>query len=469
MNTSSAGAGFGARDLSSSANSGRPGVNLSRMIRLDEVEDILNTMMRRLDAQESTIVSLQRLCSSLLPKAAANDAFENMQNTIRDLSSRLEDVAAAATSNIGTGRDMPAGELAYLNHVHIQQLSAQVATCARQAEILASLKKLEEDTEAGLARVRSQSTPLELGESLRRAQLDTSTRVTTVEAGLVQKVDRSEVGQLTSLASALESYSNFRTVTEATLRLQNETNQQVRSDLAAHGTDIQVATEDRNQLREQAKLFATLEQTEELATALRSVTGMTNLCASKKAVNELFEVVRAEQQRSSRAEEFANILGQRIDDADKAIATKASIEDNKKCVLRRHYDEAVTALGHDIDTKASNEGLSRTDNRVAILEAELEKESSKLAVAMRFVDWFTSRGENYEHNLRLVDKHLGKLTQAANPQERTPYEGQVRYAANIMSGSPAARFGGSHASNLANVPMPPVPTNNIGTSFSHVL
>ncbi len=28
---------------------------------------------------------------------------------------------------------------------------------------------------------------------------------------------------------------------------------------------------------------------------------------------------------------------------------------------------------------------------------------------MRFVDWFTSRGENYEHNIRIIDRHLKEL------------------------------------------------------------
>lgn len=36
-------------------------------------------------------------------------------------------------------------------------------------------------------------------------------------------------------------------------------------------------------------------------------------------------------------------------------------------------------------------------------------ESGRLAVAMRFVDWFTSRGENYEHNMKIIDKHLKGL------------------------------------------------------------
>jgi len=445
----------------------RPGYNLSKMIRLDEVEHILNDMNSRLESQEATILSLQRLCASLLPKAAANDAFENMQNTMRDMASRLEDVSAAATANIGTGLDMPAGELAYLNHMNLQNLSKQVESCARQSEVQANMKKLEEDTEAGLNRVRAQSTPAELGETLRRAQLDTSTRVTTVEQTLAQKLDRSEVGNITSLATALESYAQFRRVTESTLAEHSTVNTRVSETLAAHTANLSNAAEERKALSTQAKYFASLEALEELATALRSVTGMTNLCAAKKTVNELHDLVISEQSRSARIEQYASELQRRICEADEAIATKASIEENKKNVLRSHYNEAVQALGADIDTKASADHLGRTDSRVAVLEAELSAESARLAVAMRFIDWFTSRGENYEHNLRLVDKHLGKLAKAADPRERSPFEGQVRFTANIMPDEPAARFGGSSAANMANRSAFSSATNNIGTSFSH--
>lgn len=467
MNSSTSARGGDAPEPGTGGATARPGYNLSKMIRLDEVEHILNDMNARLENQEATIVSLQRLCSSLLPKAAANDAFENMQNTMRDMASRLEDVSAAATANIGTGRDMPAGELAYLNHMNLQNLSKQVEACARQSDVAANLKKLEEDTEAGLNRVRAQSTPAELGETLRRAQKDTSTRVTTTEQTLAQKMDRSEVGNITSLAAALESYAQFRRVTESTLGEQSTINTQVSETLTAHSATLSTAAEERQVLRTQAKYFASLDAMEELAAALRSVTGMTNLCAAKKTVNELHELVISEQHRSTRTEAYAAELQRRLDESDKAIATKASIEDNKKNVLRSHYNEAVQALGADIDTKASSDNLGKTDSRVAVLEAELASESARLAVAMRFIDWFTSRGENYEHNLRLVDKHLGKLTKGSDPRERSPFEGQVRFSSNIMPDEPAARFGGASAANMANRSASHSATNNIGTSFSH--
>ena len=462
---------------------GRPGLNLSKMIRLDQVEDIMNSMVHRLDTQEATIVDLQKLCSSLLSKNAANDSFEAMQDSMRSMEDRLDLCHAAATSNIGAGRDIPAGELAYLNHVNLQKLSAQVAACARTSDVSAQIQHLQDNTEAGIATVRTQATPAELGESLRRAQIDISKRQTTTESVLSQKVDRSEVGTLENLAGALESYSQFREDTEVKLVEQRRWNESTAAEIQSHQRGLDAAAADRQQIKQQAKLFSTLEGLEEVATALRSVTGMTNLCAAKKTVNELYEIVRGEQDRSSRNEQVVAALGEQAQAADTAIATKASIEDNKKNVLRRHYDEAIRALGGDLDTKASKTRVAATDGRVAILEAELADAQNRLAVAMRFVEWFTSRGENYEHNLRLVDKHLGKLANAADPKERSPYTGQVRFAAEGMPtgvgvgvgvGVGAATFGGSSAANLANmVPWPgsepPSGTSNIGTSFSHLM
>jgi hypothetical protein len=52
---------------------------------------------------------------------------------------------------------------------------------------------------------------------------------------------------------------------------------------------------------------------------------------------------------------------------------------------------------------------------------------------MRFVDWFTSRGENYEHNMKVIDKHLNNLATSSSPSERSPYEGQVRFTSVMES------------------------------------
>lgn len=82
--------------------------------------------------------------------------------------------------------------------------------------------------------------------------------------------------------------------------------------------------------------------------------------------------------------------------------------------------------------------------QVQDLEVQLGVESGRLAVAMRFVDWFTSRGENYEHNMKIIDKHLkGLLVSGAGVAP--PVLGAAGDGAALASGS-----GLSYASSSAS-------------------
>lgn len=46
---------------------------------------------------------------------------------------------------------------------------------------------------------------------------------------------------------------------------------------------------------------------------------------------------------------------------------------------------------------------------------------------MRFVDWFVERGACYEHNMQVLDKHIGNLAKANHSSAREPFSGQIRY------------------------------------------
>lgn len=53
------------------------------------------------------------------------------------------------------------------------------------------------------------------------------------------------------------------------------------------------------------------------------------------------------------------------------------------------------------------------------MDLEYTDLSARLAVALRFVEWFTHRGETYEHNMKIIDKHLhGLATTSSDPKNR---------------------------------------------------
>ena len=74
------------------------------------------------------------------------------------------------------------------------------------------------------------------------------------------------------------------------------------------------------------------------------------------------------------------------------------------------------------------------------LEETLSAESVRLTVAIRFVEWFTSRGVQYEHNLQVIDRHLGNLTKSAHPGNRNPFEGQIRFESVLMNFNVCRQF-----------------------------
>jgi len=57
----------------------------------------------------------------------------------------------------------------------------------------------------------------------------------------------------------------------------------------------------------------------------------------------------------------------------------------------------------------------------------LVRTSKEADVAVRFVTWFTDRGQAYEHNLHTLDRTLGRLAATSMPGRREPYDGRVRF------------------------------------------
>ena len=247
------------------------------------------------------------------------------------------------------------------------------------------------------------------------------------------KIDRSEMANLQTLAASLEEYDHFRTETETNLVAQRDKNGKNDAIFDNIEKVLKQAEKERVELRENIAQRATQEALDRLTKDVLDIEEVTSDHASKAALQALEELVHEEKDRSDSYGVQIEGLQKASDDAHTQLATKASVADMSKRVLRSHFEAVVTALGNDVDTKAATKSLDGVDERVVTLEERIEAEAARLSVAMRFVDWFTSRGESYEHNLRLVDKHLRGLTKAADPAERAPYSGQLRFASNFGS------------------------------------
>ena len=123
---------------------------------------------------------------------------------------------------------------------------------------------------------------------------------------------------------------------------------------------------------------------------------------------------------------------------------------------RSHYEEAISTLGQELETKTYNSSFGELQNKFQVsaidpsasftylldynnlilililimisypslflfiyiplyfispqnLDYELNRTKEGLSVVTRFVQWFTERGTHHEHNITIIDEHLKKL------------------------------------------------------------
>lgn len=65
--------------------------------------------------------------------------------------------------------------------------------------------------------------------------------------------------------------------------------------------------------------------------------------------------------------EYAEKMQQTVTQMLSAMDDKATVQDVRACVIRKHYDEAVTALGGEIDKKALQGSLQLCEVRVKVI------------------------------------------------------------------------------------------------------
>lgn len=410
---------------SSSSSKTSPRVNLRSMINLDSIENLLSSLIARIDEQDRIIEHLQRTCTGYLPTQVAEENFSSLSENLKKLSSRLDAIHSASITKIG-GKEMTSGELSFLNNKHIQQLSESLAECARRQEVDIRFQEMSEGTAKEFREVRNWAAPMEMTKSLAVAQHDMGTRMTGLEGIVACKLDRSELGHIEALSARLLTYDVFKEDTKGQLQALSTHLSRLQSGVDINTRDITNLDKKIADIKDKIQDFALKTDVNKLAKEVEMESAAIKKLASIEYADRLHKWLAESNSRIDATEQLCSLLDAKITSTASQLPGKASVSDVRACVLRSHYDEAVSVLGSEIDTKAAATALREAEERILLLEKQLEKESTKLAVAMRFVDWFTSRGENYEHNLKVIDKHLHNLVSSSSPSERSPYVGQVR-------------------------------------------
>ena len=76
-------------------------IDLRRMIRLDQVEDLLSSMMEKIDQQEAAIHGLQQLCLSFAKQQSVDERNFDLYASVKKLSQEIKALQVAATARLG--------------------------------------------------------------------------------------------------------------------------------------------------------------------------------------------------------------------------------------------------------------------------------------------------------------------------------------------------------------------------------
>ena len=139
---------------------------------------------------------------------------------------------------------------------------------------------------------------------------------------------------------------------------------------------------------------------------------------SSKSIRECFD----EEQRMLKRYVTENA-------ANLGICT-ASLETmaTKKEVDAKASAEGMNALREQLEKgleeAASNKDMITVRVRTTALESHFERLAKHTEVMHRFINWYHDRGAVYDHNNSVIERHLGKLVQAADPKgpNRQPFD-----------------------------------------------
>jgi hypothetical protein len=107
-------------------------VNLRGMIRLDPVEDLLSSVVQRLNDQDTIIADLRGKIDSSMGRHAAQESFSELHKMMKHLQSRVDALEAAGSVKIGP-QYIAVKDVAHENFIQIQELKRSLTNYSSMA------------------------------------------------------------------------------------------------------------------------------------------------------------------------------------------------------------------------------------------------------------------------------------------------------------------------------------------------
>ncbi|KDO35485.1 hypothetical protein SPRG_00332 [Saprolegnia parasitica CBS 223.65] len=385
---------------------------------MDDLPLIDTTHATRLLKQLATVVETQRC--ELARLAAKVDALEaraaghhrllaahGAQATALD--ARLVHVEAELSSETATGlgacvtrlsRQLAAAEARLEAKADIEMLHA--ADDALERRLVLRLQR-NEDAASETARV---------AERLEASAMAIQAHVHAIDQTLPTKLDKMDLSRLETACAKLTGFSARADGLDVALELVQDRLESLHAQVAADVRTLEAAVAAKREtmrttFTDAVHLLRTEVRASAAATASTVQSSETRLHEHLQAeIQRLSEAaLRTESKWDANVQGLASVLQTSCRQLRNEVARKAN---------RSEFVDATNALTSTLQTKVAAEAaLASLQSEIAALSGWSKDMTTKVDIALRFVDWFYARGSAYEHNLRSVEAQLTHLAHAS--------------------------------------------------------
>ena len=425
--------------MASSSGSSSSRVSLKGMIQLEQIEDLLTSLQDRIDSQERTIAAMQASPTNLtlyVQKTEVYEKISSINDNLTFINRRLEALEKAVVAKTDEGKTVTCGELASKNSEMIKTMKNTMEDFVRLDYIKEYIDLIEENLTTDIKDVSEKIIPFDDFYKLSDLQSNLLNRCSVLEKITSDKVDKTELTYIETLRNQLNFFNNFKNDTVNDVKELKAHTNKLSGEMCALNYGISSINGNIDSIDERFSLYTKSTKTNEIESIIGTIKETLLTLESKDNVKVLADKVNVNIVGNlKKNNESIGTINENIKNIYDELKIKADIKDMNLRLLKDDYDLFKESIIGKVNIKADNISLDDSNRNISALQANLAEESSKLAVAMRFIDWFVSRGENYEYNMKIIDKHLGNLANAAGPENRQPFSNNVRFNTNTSSSS----------------------------------
>lgn len=307
------------------------------------------------------------------------------------------------------GRRYTAGELASSNFFQIQKLQQVVAHCISRDEVEKQYRELMKIEETNKRIQQNLAVISQITDDINVSQSNLLDQFHHQETILQRKLDRSELHQLQSLVTKVVSYDEFRERTERNMEHFSHFEKKTDRTLESHDKTLNDVNARLDLLHIEVNKCASRRDLHVVAKELKLLSERVDLCATNADLEAAkVRIVKLLQLLESLQLELAG-AHKRMNNLQLDIDTRATKEDMAKRLLIIDFEAAMQTVRDELELRPQFPVTNNHQERLELLEHCQQSDSRRIAVAMKFIEWFTSRGENYDHNIKILDRHLRDL------------------------------------------------------------